>query len=252
MKRRKATANADRPTKTARKKAQIAKLRIIGGQMRGRTIQYHGAEFTRPMKDNIRENLFNILGPAVRNTICYDLFSGTGALAFESISRGASKAVAVEQSRHAVGFIRKTAEQLDISDRFQVLQGNAFRLSSELLGPPDRGHAVDRVSEPTLCAVERIAAAVDHDHQQCLAAWPSWQRVGCRNGQAIRYRQPAAGRLGHSPIRRDATGIHRTGHAVRAAILAAAPCAARSSTHGAWSFPKRRRNQSASSSQPAC
>lgn len=138
MKRRKATANADRPTKTARKKAQIAKLRIIGGQMRGRTIQYHGAEFTRPMKDNIRENLFNILGPAVRNTICYDLFSGTGALAFESISRGASKAVAVEQSRHAVGFIRKTAEQLDISDRFQVLQGNAFRLSSELLGPPDQ------------------------------------------------------------------------------------------------------------------
>jgi len=35
------------------------KLRVIGGDMRGRIIHYHGEEFTRPMKDNIRENLFN-------------------------------------------------------------------------------------------------------------------------------------------------------------------------------------------------
>lgn len=105
--------------------------------MRGRTIEYHGAEFTRPMKDNIRENLFNILGQAVRGAICFDLFSGTGALAFESLSRGANRVIAVEQSRHAVKFIRQTAENLDVADRIRVIQGDAFRLSSELLSAPD-------------------------------------------------------------------------------------------------------------------
>ncbi len=105
--------------------------------MRGRIIQYHGAEFTRPMKDNIRENLFNILGQAVRGAICYDLFSGTGALAFESISRGANRVVAVEQSKHAIRFIQKTADDLDLGERLTILQGDAYRLASELLGPAD-------------------------------------------------------------------------------------------------------------------
>jgi 16S rRNA (guanine966-N2)-methyltransferase len=89
------------------------------------------------MKDNIRENLFNILGSAVRGAICYDLFSGTGALAFESISRGANRAVVVEQSRHATKFIQQTAEELGIEKRMRLIQGDAFRLSGELLGPPE-------------------------------------------------------------------------------------------------------------------
>ena len=104
--------------------------------MRGRTILYHGAEFTRPMKDNIRENLFNILGRAVRGAICFDFFAGTGALAFESLSRGASSVVMVEQNRNAVRYINQTAETLDVVSRVRVITGDAFRLAGQLLAPP--------------------------------------------------------------------------------------------------------------------
>lgn len=117
-------------------KAHVGKLRIIGGDFRGRTIRYHGSTFTRPMKDSVRENLFNILGPAIRGTVCFDLFAGTGAIAFESLSRGASTAVAVETSRHAARYIRESAEKLGVERRFRLLTGDAFRLGDRLLGPP--------------------------------------------------------------------------------------------------------------------
>jgi 16S rRNA (guanine966-N2)-methyltransferase len=89
------------------------------------------------MKDNIRENLFNILGRAIRGADCFDLFAGTGALAFESVSRGARSAVAVEQNRSAAETIRRTAEKLDVQNRVRVLNGDAFLLASSLLGIPD-------------------------------------------------------------------------------------------------------------------
>lgn len=119
------------------KPAKPTKLRVIGGDMRGRIIHYHGEQFTRPMKDNIRENLFNILGPAIKGKICFDLFAGTGALAFESISRGASKAFAIERSKKALSYIENTAGEFGCESRLNVLFGDAFRLGPELLGPPD-------------------------------------------------------------------------------------------------------------------
>ena len=82
------------------------------------------------MKDNIRENLFNILGKAVRGSVCFDLFAGTGAMAFESLSRGAVSAVIVEQNRQAVKFINKTAESIEVESRLRVVTGDTFRLAS--------------------------------------------------------------------------------------------------------------------------
>lgn len=121
----------------SKQKQHGIKLRIIGGDMRGRTVNYHGAEFTRPMKDNIRENLFNIIGPRIRGAKCFDLFAGTGALALEAISRGAKSAVMVEQNRKACKWITDTAETLGVSDKTEVVVGDAFRVSGQLLSPPD-------------------------------------------------------------------------------------------------------------------
>ena len=105
--------------------------------MRGRLIDYHGESFTRPMKDNIRENLFNILGQSIRGAICFDLFAGTGALSFESLSRGARSAVMIERDRRAVVSIEKTAESLGVRDRIKLLTGDAFRLAGSQLTSPD-------------------------------------------------------------------------------------------------------------------
>ena len=88
------------------------------------------------MKDNIRENLFNILGRAVRGAVCFDLFAGTGALAFESLSRGATSARVVEQNRHAIEVIRKTTNRLGLEHRMEILSGDAFKIAGRLLMPP--------------------------------------------------------------------------------------------------------------------
>ncbi len=125
-------------SKNARKKAATpTKLRIIGGDHRGRLIDYHGDDFTRPMKDNIRENLFNILGPAIRTRLAFDLFAGTGALAFESLSRGARSAVLVEQNRQAVQFLKKTSETIGLDERVTIIHGDAFLAGAAQLSAPD-------------------------------------------------------------------------------------------------------------------
>lgn len=104
--------------------------------MRGRTVIYHGELFTRPMKDNIRENVFNILNHACKGAVCYDLFAGTGALGFEAISRGATSSVLVEQNRRAVFYIEQTMESLKLEDKVRVITADTFRVASEMLGPP--------------------------------------------------------------------------------------------------------------------
>jgi len=88
------------------------------------------------MKDNIRENLFNIIGPRIRGAWCFDLFAGTGVLAIESISRGVSAAVAVEQHHQAAKLIQQAAETLGIAERLDVITGDSLRLFASLLAPP--------------------------------------------------------------------------------------------------------------------
>lgn len=111
-------------------KVKPSKLRIIGGDKRGRGVLYHGDRATRPMKESLREALFNIVGPSIKGRVAWDLFSGTGILAIESFSRGAVFAVAVERSRTFAKTIRRSADAIEISeDQVEVLMGDSFRVS---------------------------------------------------------------------------------------------------------------------------
>ena len=103
--------------------------------MRGRTVVYHGDQFTRPMKDKVRESLFNIIGPRIKGSRSIDFFAGTGAVAFEALSRGAAEVTAIEKNRKAYSFLESTAKQLGANDRMTILLGDAFRLGSGILGP---------------------------------------------------------------------------------------------------------------------
>jgi 16S rRNA (guanine966-N2)-methyltransferase len=66
------------------------RLRIIGGEWRGRKLAFTPAPGLRPTTDRVRETLFNWLSPALRGAVCADLFAGSGALGLEALSRGAS------------------------------------------------------------------------------------------------------------------------------------------------------------------
>jgi 16S rRNA (guanine966-N2)-methyltransferase len=69
------------------------------------------------MKDRVREALFNLLGRAVKDKIAIDLFAGTGALALEALSRGASRAIAIEMHRPTARLIWQNAASLGIMSR---------------------------------------------------------------------------------------------------------------------------------------
>lgn len=101
-------------------------LRIIGGSLRGRRLRYSGDTRTRPMKDRVREAVFNLLGPTVEGAVAIDLFAGTGALAFEALSRGAARAILIEQHIPTAELARQSAADLELSDRVQIVPGNTF------------------------------------------------------------------------------------------------------------------------------
>jgi 16S rRNA (guanine966-N2)-methyltransferase len=95
-------------------------MRVIAGTHRGRSLQAPSGSATRPTTDRVREALFSILGDM--QALCVlDLYAGTGALGIEALSRGASRAVFVESSRHALLVLRQNLTNLELGTRAIVL-----------------------------------------------------------------------------------------------------------------------------------
>jgi len=114
------------PRSAGQRSAAPVGLRIIGGRFRGRRLQYGGDIRTRPMKDRLREAIFNLLGPGIRGTHAIDLFAGTGALALEALSRGAARATLIEQHYPTAGVIRRNAAALEVEEAVDIVTGNVF------------------------------------------------------------------------------------------------------------------------------
>lgn len=113
-------------------------LRIIGGKHRGRILKYSGDMRTRPMKDRVREAVFNLVGPRVEGTHAIDLFAGTGALGLEAISRGAEGATFIERHLPTAKLIEQNSEVIGARDRINVIFGDAFRWAKSPTAPTDR------------------------------------------------------------------------------------------------------------------
>ncbi len=96
-------------------------MRIIGGFAGGQLLDVPAGLSVRPTPDRVRQAVFNSLGSIVEGAEVLDLFSGSGALGLECLSRGARRVVSVELSpRHAV-FIRENARRLQLPpDRHQL------------------------------------------------------------------------------------------------------------------------------------
>ena len=101
-------------------------LRIIGGRLRGSILVYAGDNRVRPMKDRVREAVFNLVGPTVRGKHAIDLFAGTGALAIEAISRGATFATLIELHLPTAKSARTNIENLGLTEICQQISTDAF------------------------------------------------------------------------------------------------------------------------------
>jgi 16S rRNA (guanine966-N2)-methyltransferase len=120
-------------------------IRIIGGEWRGRRVNFPALPGLRPTPDRVRETLYNWLQPSIVGTHCLDLFAGSGALGLEALSRGASSVVFVEQAQAAARSLVTELKRLRGSLRARVVEMGAarfLRTPGETSGNPvgDRSH----------------------------------------------------------------------------------------------------------------
>lgn len=96
-------------------------MRVIAGSARRRNLVCPSGNRTRPTTDRIKETLFNILQQEVPDCRFLDLFSGSGGIGIEALSRGAREAVFVERDREAVSCIKTNIKNTSFEDRSRVM-----------------------------------------------------------------------------------------------------------------------------------
>ena len=96
-------------------------MRIISGTMRGTKLFTLEGDNTRPTLDRVKEALFSKINFELEDSIVLDMFSGSGALGLESLSRGANKAVLCDSSRDAIRIINQNIEKTRTKDRIVLL-----------------------------------------------------------------------------------------------------------------------------------
>jgi 16S rRNA (guanine966-N2)-methyltransferase len=149
-------------------------MRVIAGELGGRSLVAPRGRQVRPTSDRVREALFSILG-SVDGVRVLDLFAGSGALAIETLSRGAASATLVDSSSAAVAAIRINLAALGIEAEVRRQTALAFLRSARViarqydlvfLDPPYRqagglGRDLSEALEPVLAAGARVVAESD-------------------------------------------------------------------------------------------
>ncbi len=123
-------------------------MRIIGGKYRSRVLVEFDGENVRPTSDRAKESLFNILALKMQGARVLDLFSGSGALGLESLSRGAKEVVFNDCSKDSLNVLKKNLSTLKIaigeevklsgSDYLVCLEGLRGEFDIIFLDPPYR------------------------------------------------------------------------------------------------------------------
>lgn len=122
-------------------------MRVVAGEYRGRRLKALDGENTRPTTDKVKESIFNMIGPYFDDERVLDLYSGSGGLAIEAISRGASHACCIEKNFSAIKVIKEniavtkepekfTVKKMDADKALDVLLEEGKTFDIVLLDPP--------------------------------------------------------------------------------------------------------------------
>jgi 16S rRNA (guanine966-N2)-methyltransferase len=109
-------------------------MRIVGGALRGRALAAPRSQAIRPTSDRLRESVFDILAhrfdDAATGAAVIDLFAGTGALGLEALSRGAARALFVDDGMEARALLRANIEALGLGGVTRVFRRDATKLGA--------------------------------------------------------------------------------------------------------------------------
>jgi len=107
-------------------------IQIVGGKFRSQKLEVPTGRNTRPTQSKLRETIFNTLQAEVLESKVLDLYSGSGALGFEAISRGADYVVFVENASSAIGAIKKNIDSLQVKEKCRLLAYPVERVWTKL------------------------------------------------------------------------------------------------------------------------
>ena len=102
-------------------------MRIISGKLKGKSINFLKNSVTRPLKDSVKENIFNVLSHSnlidakIENANILDLYSGVGSFGLECISRGAKKVKFIEQDKQALETLKENLIKLSIINKAEFI-----------------------------------------------------------------------------------------------------------------------------------
>ncbi len=111
-------------------------MRIIGGNLKGKKILNTTDKSTRPLKDIVRESIFNIIEHSKKeyvklsNAKVLDLFSGTGSFGIECLSRGAEKVIFFENYSNSIRILKKNLNSLNLNKYSKIIEKNAYNISN--------------------------------------------------------------------------------------------------------------------------
>ena len=114
-------------------------MRIIGGNLKGKKLSIPLDQSTRPLRDMVRESIFNILNHSstvyknINNSKVLDLFSGTGSFGIECLSRGAKEVIFFENYSNSLKILKKNIFNFKLEDRTKVYESNAYNLKESNL-----------------------------------------------------------------------------------------------------------------------
>ena len=109
---------------------QKHKMRIISGFLKGKKIDFLKSSVTRPLRDFVKENIFNILNHSklitvpLKNINILDLYSGVGSFGIECVSRQIGETTFVERDKTALNILKKNIKKLDIENKTEIFEGN--------------------------------------------------------------------------------------------------------------------------------
>ena len=113
-------------------------MRIIGGSLKGKKLFQPIDKDTRPLKDIVKESIFNILQHSVDNKVnlfnsnVLDLFSGTGSFGLECLSRGARKVTFFENHLNSIKILEKNINFLNLEDKSEIIKSDVYNLENDL------------------------------------------------------------------------------------------------------------------------
>lgn len=100
-------------------------MRVISGSARGKKLKSPADEKVRPTLDRVKENIFNIIGPRIRDAAVLDLFAGSGGLGIEALSRGAKECYFVDNDKRSLDLVRYNLKETGLEKNAVILAKDA-------------------------------------------------------------------------------------------------------------------------------